>query len=453
MVVTRKGFTQVVGNAFAGMGFSAEGPTVYEFPMEMFVAGSDLTPINENIDKVVYGLTKWEPEIKETGVYPAKKVTVTGTDYQEAFANMNLLFLNNMRGDGLPILPATEEQVDWILTGTDLPRDTIVGEGKILPRGGISSVESLAVALAMAGGRPEYLPVLIAAVEAIIDPACNHQGWQATTSSVFPVVIVNGLVAKDIRLGSGYGCLGPDPVHPAGGSIGRAIRFLQMNLGGAIPGIGTMAIYGTNRHTNLVFAEDEDGLPEGWEPLSVDQGFPKGSNIVSHFVINSHVNLQGLTGLATIEEIMLMAVAGIISPNRNRHYASDELTGVFMLPSGAADMCAEIGWSKLDLQKFVWENAKTPWSIVKMQCKPVDLEELITDGLDFGFVEGEPWPIAVTPDRIPIVVTGGAQGGHCHWLGKAQGPSSLVSYEIKLPTNWDELLKQAETDLGPLPAA
>ncbi|MBM3302544.1 MAG: hypothetical protein FJY85_21655, partial [Deltaproteobacteria bacterium] len=127
MVVTRSGFSQVVGNAFAGIGFPAEGPSVHEFPMLMFVPGSDLTPINENIDKIVYGLTKWEPKIKEKGVYPAKKVTVEGKDYAEALTNMNLLFLKNMWGDGLPILPATEERVSWILSGTDLPRDTVVG--------------------------------------------------------------------------------------------------------------------------------------------------------------------------------------------------------------------------------------------------------------------------------------------------------------------------------------
>jgi hypothetical protein len=457
MVITRRGFTQVAANAFAGIGFAADGPMIYEFPMEMFVAGSDLTPINENIDKIVYGLTKWEPDIKELGIYAPSKITVEGKDYEKAVASMNHLFLKNSWSDALPLSLATEERVNWLLTGTDLPRDTVVGEGKILPRGGISTVETLAVALAMAGGRPEYLPVLIAAVEAIIDTECTHQGWQATTSSVFPVVIVNGPIAKDIRLNSGYGLLGPHPMYPANGPIGRAIRFLLQNVGGAIPGIGTMAIYGTNRHTNLVFAEDEDGLPEGWEPLSVDQGFPKGSNTVSHLVINSHTNLQGITGQVTIEQILLMAVAGIVGPHRNISYASPAAqAGVFLLPSGIADMCADIGWSKRDTQNFLWENAKTPWSLIEGYIKrPDTYEALIKRGLDLGWVAGEPWPIAVTPDRLPIVVAGGVQGGHCHWLGRAQGPLGMVSYEIKLPAKdkWDALLGQAEEDLGPIPSA
>ncbi|MDP1717675.1 MAG: hypothetical protein Q8L40_06330, partial [Burkholderiales bacterium] len=122
-------------------------------------------------------------------------------------------------------------------------------------------VESCAIALAMAGGRPEYLPVLLAAVEACFDPTTNFEQLQAASGGAFPVIIVNGPIAKQIRLNSGFGCLGPDPQRPAGASIGRALRLMQQNLGGALPGTGTMANYGGVRATNVVFAEDEDGLP------------------------------------------------------------------------------------------------------------------------------------------------------------------------------------------------
>ncbi len=85
------------------------------------------------------------------------------------------------------------------------------------------------------------------------------QSWNATTGSYYPAVIVNGPIAKQIRLNSGYGCHGSRSSVPGRWSIGRAIRFILMNLGGAIPGIGTMAIYGgPARYTNAVFAEDED---------------------------------------------------------------------------------------------------------------------------------------------------------------------------------------------------
>ena len=241
-MITRKDFTIIVKQAFGGLGFPADAPTIVEFPMGMFMPGSDLSPINENIDKIVYGLTKWEPKIEARRAYTPPKVMVQGKDYHEAILNMNLVFLRNGWGDGLPLLPATEERVKWLLTGTDLPPDTVVGT--ILPRGNIATRESLAVCLAMAGGRPEYLPVLIAAVEAFVDPLFYHERIQTTTNSNYPVVIVNGPIAKQLRLNSGYGCLGPDPNHPAGASIGRALRLLQLDVGGAIPRAGTMALYG-----------------------------------------------------------------------------------------------------------------------------------------------------------------------------------------------------------------
>ena len=116
----------------------------------MFLAGSDLTPVRENFDKIVYGLTKWTPNVKQKGVvYPADKITAVGRNYEEAVTNMNLLFLKNLWGDGLPLSPATEERVNWILTGTDLPRDKPIG--KITPKGGIATPTTLAISLAMAG--------------------------------------------------------------------------------------------------------------------------------------------------------------------------------------------------------------------------------------------------------------------------------------------------------------
>jgi hypothetical protein len=457
MVVTRGGFPQVVGNAFAGLGFPAEGPTVYEFPVEMFIAGSDLTPINENIDKIVYGLTKWEPTIKEKGIKAPPKVMVEGKDYQDAVTNMNLLFLKNLWGDGLPIVPATEESVNWILTGTDLSRDTIVGEGKVLPRGGIATVETLAVALAMAGGRPEYMPLLIAAVEAMLEPKFEHQGMNSTTLSNYPAFVVNGPIAKEIRLSSGYGCLGPNPLHPAGGPIGRAIRIILQDMGGGIPGIGSMAIYGGMRHTNAVFAEDEGGLPPDWEPISVEQGFPKGSNTVTLFNLGGMVNILGPRGVTWTAEVhqpnVLRAIAGNMSVT-NPHYFSgihyfEQSPGIVLLARGTAQGLSDLGWSKDDVKAFLWENSKVPDSLGLRAV----LHRYLEDGSMPEEYEQYPMPITMYPRNIMIVLAGGDQSGHSYWMQRGNSRSYQQIKEIKLPANWDALLKEAEDDLGPLPAA
>jgi hypothetical protein len=453
MELTRSGFSQVVANAFAGMGFSAEGPTIYEFPMPMFLPNSDLTPINENIDKIVYGLTKWQPKIKAKGIYAPDMVTVQGKDYREAVHSMNGLFLKNMWGDGLPLEPPTKERVDWILTGTDLPRNTVIGT--ITPRGGIATVEAIAVVLAMAGGRPEYLPVLIAAVEGIVDPLYNIAQSNPTTNSVYPAVIVNGPIAEQIRLSSGYGLLGPDPVRPAGQSIGRAIRLMLQDMGGAIPGIGTMAIYGGMRTTGAVFAEDEEGLPKGWPSLAEERGFKKGENALFVTNVSSMENiLQGgdaKTPEALAEQYLSRLASYMAAPlantfNYERARKADYPAGIIFIGRGTAAALADVGYTKEKVKQFLWEKSKVPWQTLVNTGNS-------TNAVKFaGIKAGEAGPITVTPSQITLVVAGGAQSGHSYWMQPGSLLYGQTSKGIKLPKNWDSLIKQAETDLGPAPA-
>ncbi len=445
MVVTRQGFTQLVINSFAGYGFPPEAPTITEFPIEMFLKGSDLTPLRENIDKVVYGLTKWEAKNKQKGVFnPGSKITVQGKDYQDAVDKMNQLFLKNNWSDGLPIIPATAERVDWILSGTDLKRDAVVGTGKILPRGGIATVESLAVALAMAGGRPEYLPVLIASVDALTVPEAMHSDWNATTVSNWPAVIVSGPIAKQIRLNSGYGMLGPDPAHPAGGPIGRALRFVLMNLGGAVPGQGTMANFGQMRYTNSVFAEDVEGYPKGWKTYAEELGFKRDQNIVTLFPVSSSTNVnqtrtdakegqeQEIKYLARVASAMSSTGAQLLGEKPDPKSRS----GIVIFCSVRAEMLASFGFTKEKIEAYLLEESKIPW------------EKLVSAGQtnEVGGKKGT----ALSIGKPIILVGGGAQSGHTHWMqsGKKNIPETK---EIKLPAKWDQLIKAAEADLGPIP--
>src|SRR5215510_14678163 len=227
-------------NAVSGLGLAPEAAMV-TFPIELFLPGSDITPVEARKGEFYDGLTRWTPDL-EPAAGESPMVSVRGTTYEDALVRTNSLMLANLWGDGLPLWPATRERVELILRGSALPRDRVLGT--FPPRGGIATVEICAIALAMAGGRPEYLPVLLAAVDAFLAPESGSEQLQAASGSAFPVVIVNGPIGRQIRLNSGFGCLGPDPEHPAGASIGRALRLLQQNVGGALPGIGTMANYG-----------------------------------------------------------------------------------------------------------------------------------------------------------------------------------------------------------------
>jgi hypothetical protein len=456
MTLTRKGFSQVVMNAFGGMGFPVEAPIVHEFPQEMFLKGSNLAPLNENMDKVVYGLTKWRPKVTTKGIFIPPLITIQGNDYQQAVDKMNALFMKNMWGAGLPLVPPTEGRVAWIMEGTDLGPDQVISPpGGVVPRGGIATVQSIAVALAMAGGRPEYLPILIAAVQAITDPAFGLDQLSPTTCSVFPALIVNGPIAREVRLGSGYGLLGPDPLHPAGEVIGRAIRFIQQNLGGAIAGNGTMAIYGGMRSTNAVFAEDEEGLPGGWKTLGEERGFARGDNVVTATPVSgmANINMSSQYGTKEGNERMLLTMAKNMSaPNANlqRRSGTDPnvATGVILFGrSFAASLVEASGYSKMDVKTALWNKSKIPWSQLVATGKGA------SHALERGAVAGEDWPITPRPEQLMIVLAGGDQSGHGYWMQVGHGNYVHVSKEIKLPRHWDELLKQAEADLGPIPVA
>ncbi len=445
VVVTREGFSRLVANSFAGVGLPAEASQAI-YPVNMFVPGSDLTPIEEKMEELIAGLTKWEPKIEAKRMVTPPKVRVEGKEHEEAVTSVNRLFLRNMWSDGLPIIPPTEGLVHWLLTGTDLSPDKIVT--KILPRGGIATVKTAAINLAMAGGRPEYLPVLIAALEAIGNPQFRHELMNSTTCSVYPVVIINGPIAKQIRLGSGYGCLGPDPLHPAGASIGRAIRLLLQDVGGAIPGTGTMSIYGgPARYTNIVFAEDDDGLPSNWQPLSVEQGLPPGSNTVTAYAVSSTTNVPGGdVGNKDSALASLNRAAGIMAvPNGNywdNPYNPEGAAGILLMASGTAEGLFRFGWSKEEVKTYLWENSKIPVSKLgpRVSAWWIPPEQIMQD----------PMPISMSPKGVKIVVAGGLQSGHMMWLQVGCCPEQLTSAEINLPANGDELLRKAEEDLGPV---
>jgi hypothetical protein len=450
VVVQRQDFVGATKNAVAGFGFPPEVAMVV-FPVGLFLVGSDLAPIGRNVDLFIQGLTRWKPSTQETKNIDPPAIEIREKDYQDNFARMNRLFLTKRWGDGLPLLPATEERVKWVLQGSDLPPDTRIG--KVLPLGRIATVRTVAVALAMAGGRPEYLTLLIATVEAVIDPALSHQSWQATSSSVYPAVMVNGPVARQVRLNSGFGLLGPDALHPAGGLIGRALRLVLQNVGGAVPGVGTMSQFGAMRYTNAVFAEDEDGLPPGWEPLNVEYfGIPRGVNSLAVSTVSSAVNITRRgTGKETPEEEALGSLYRIAAymeaPNVGGLKGYDEGTpGILLLSSTTVLQLASLGWTKEKIKDFLWENSRIPVSKLKRTGMIYYLKER---GMDPETLP-DPWPITRAPRNLIIVVAGGRHPTQAYWMQGAYG-TKTVSTRIRLPSAWDQLLKEAEAELGPPP--
>jgi len=435
-------------NAVSGIGLAPDAAMV-TFPIHMFLPGSDLSALKARKREFYEGLTRWKSEFAQSAPGAGKMLSIEGTSYEDALTKANNFLLTSLWGDGLPLWPATKERVDWILRGTALPRTQVLG--KFPPRGGITTVETCAISLAMAGGRPEYLPVLVAAVEACLESEGFDQ-LQATSGGPFPAVIVNGPIAKQIRLNSGFGLLGPDPQRPAGASIGRALRLLQQNVGGALPGVGTMAIFGAMRYTNAVFAEDEEGLPPGWQPHASERhGFAAGTNSVSVVFASGVTNVRRRGAKKeTPEEDALNGMWRMADFMRTPNLAAlagweKGTPGIMMLAPIVARRMAELGWTQRSIREFLWENSKIPMEQMRRAGAPAWIE-IDANPVTRASIELDPWPICMKPDNIVLVVAGGGHPTHSYWL-QAHSPT-VVGRVIRVPETFDRLLADADKDLG-----
>jgi hypothetical protein len=179
--------------------------------------------------------------------------------------------------DGLPVVPPTERRVLAMLQGTSRKPDEVVA---VVPPDLIPcTVEKVAINAVMAGCRPEYLPVVLAAVEAACTEQFNMHGLLATTMPAGPVIIVNGPIRRAIGMNSGGNVFGQG--NRANATIGRALQLVIRNVGGGRPGEVDRAAFGNPGKLSFCFAEDEEGSP--WGPLSADLGAEAGASTVTLF--------------------------------------------------------------------------------------------------------------------------------------------------------------------------
>ncbi len=179
--------------------------------------------------------------------------------------------------DGLPVVPPTPERVLRMLRGTRRDAQEVVAV--VPPNMAPATVEKIAINAVMAGCRPEYLPVVIAAVEAVCTDAFNAHGVMATTMGAAPVLVVNGPVRHRIGMNMGLGVLGQG--NRANATIGRALMLVLRNVGGAKPGGTERSTFGAPTKYTMAFAEWEERSP--WTPLHVERGFRAEQSVVTAF--------------------------------------------------------------------------------------------------------------------------------------------------------------------------
>jgi thiol-disulfide isomerase/thioredoxin len=179
--------------------------------------------------------------------------------------------------DGLPVVPPTDVRILRMLEGTTRKPDEIIGD--VPPNLSPTTVEKVAINAVMAGCRPEYMPVVLTALEAALDPLFTMHGLLCTTCFSGPIVVVNGPIAREIGMNSGINCLGQG--NRANATIGRALQLIIRNVGGGRPGELDRAVLGGPGKYTFCFAEDESDPT--WMPLSVARGIGRDKNAVTLF--------------------------------------------------------------------------------------------------------------------------------------------------------------------------
>ncbi|MGH8619898.1 MAG: hypothetical protein ACREUW_19585 [Burkholderiales bacterium] len=314
------------------------------------------------------------------------------TDDLEA---INRLYREKRWGDGLPIVPPTPERVARMLKRTKRAPDEVVA--RVAPAYGTATVELIAINCVMAGCDPEYLPVLIAATEAVADPAFNLQGIQATTNPVAVWVIVNGPVAATLGVNGGFNCLGQGDW--ANATIGRAMRLILQNIGGALPGEMDRATQGFPGKFTFCCAENEAASP--WEPLHVERGFARGASTVT--VVGAEGTMNMNTHSKEAQELLRIFAETMIHPPSNEYIHGGE-PWIVISPEHA-DILKRGGLSKRDVKQRLWELSRMPAGALSVKDL---LRARDSRTAEFGELKPDTLlTISTVPDEIQLLVAGG----------------------------------------------
>lgn len=246
--------------------------------------------------------------------------------------------------DGLPVVAPTEERVARMLTGSVRDPQEVVAI--VPPNLAEATVEQVAINAVMAGCRPEYLPVVLAAVEAACTDQFNMHGLLCTLWLSGPVVIVNGPIRREIGMNTGRNALGQG--NRANSTIGRALQLVIRNLGGGLPGetgIDRSAL-GSPSKVGWCFPEDEEALPDGWPPLSVERGFADGESTVTLFAGHGPSGIVDQT--ARTPEELLESFVGRLMATGNPSQPSEAM---IVLTPEHQRVFAGGGWTKQRLHE------------------------------------------------------------------------------------------------------
>ena len=331
---------------------------------------------------------------------------VRHTGYEDA----QEYYMSDGMGDGLPIVPPTEAKVQSMLDCVGLaPSDIIAEEGV---RGVRFTAEKIAINAVMAGCKPEYMPVIVAAVQAVSESPYNFHANSTSTNGVGVLVIVSGSIAKEIGINSGTVAMGHG--FRANATIGRAMGLIKINVYGSVPHDMDKSTFGHPGKYSFCFAENDDVIP--WEPLRVEKGYGESDSTVTVFAANSPVQVNTQNESAPEDFLSIAADASIVLGERHSEFVlvlSPELMGYIR---------AE-GWTKQRIKEFVLERGTRTGRELNEKHRRITL--YIGNDLDRRI------PVVESVDEITVVGAGGDAGPFAMLIG-AWGDVISITKQIQI---------------------
>jgi hypothetical protein len=400
--------------------------------------------VNEELAPgLLRGLTGDAPRETGTTAEPAPGETVFSGTYDE----VQEYFHRQLWTDGLPVVPPTRERVEAFLRFSDRDPDEVI---RVVPQEGReATIRSIAVNAVMAGCRPEYMPVLVAAIEAMCDPKYRIED-SGSTPGWEPVVIVNGPLIKTLGFNHGQGMMRVG--RQANTSIGRFVRLYLRNICGfrIPPGAGDKGSIGQS--FLVAMAEDEDSAREiGWPTFAEDRGFKAGENVVtvrSVVAVTSPIYSAGDRAADHVQQW-----ADVMGASFTYWAHTGFKTGLWSPlivagPSIARVIAGE--WSKDRVRQYLFDQVKVTAErathYARMTSTPTfNFESLVKDGILPPEYTASSDPqrlvnVIIQPGMVEILVAGdpGRNQSRAYMSNHIQGPTT--SRRVELPRRWASLI-------------
>ena len=390
-------------------------------------------------DDILHALTDPITEAEKNPVLPEydySDLCFEGCCYSEANDKLQSYFAEHDLTDGLAIVPPTEEAVMHMLSGTSL--DSKKEIGILAPGRGVATVEKVAINAVMAGAKPEYLPVIIAAVEALVDPAFDEHHIQVCVASTSTLIAVNGPIAKELGMNGKTAYLSPG--NRANSTIGRAVSLCLINIGWAIERFEGKWTGTANRYCNITFCENEEDSP--WNSYAAEYGFaPEECTVTVDEIMTIERGPAGTMFTAPLEEDlkslskMVRAFVHSDGDNSPKRVLNQGITTLLIFPAQARQFAAA-GYSKEALKNELCNRHRKTWDDFDSDVQAQYLE-LAKEGhiplLSIDDCKSGGTVPTVNRNRLRIYVVGSMAGTTLGMYGIGNYNNINRGFDYKLP--------------------